>query len=270
MVQANDAREAVPKFTTGRLSVVGMLTASILSWLLVVASSIKVIASVPDTDRLGLLGLATVCLSPQIAIWTTRHFLTSRRVWARLPPAVLEQRCHGSLATVVDSEHRPLRSIGTTARSVAESTGRLLRDLTATPSVRIFRGLISGDATAPVTLAVSVGHTLVLLEPVAWPAGRYRTDGDGRIHCDGTFIGQSVAGLVQAVRHWRRRLPRSHRVSSLVIVQPGDGEYLLPAPTADVAFALAESAVPEIWRRVSGGRQAVSAAMLAALVAATS
>jgi hypothetical protein len=271
MLRSGGPRSAELRLTPSRWSIAAVLVASVVGWLLVVASLTRFVSLIRGIGWLDALSLAVLMMLPLVAISTTRQFLASRRVRAGLSPDVLEQRCHGNLAAITDSERRPLRSIGTTARSVAEATGSLISGLTEIPSVRIFRGLASGDLKAPVALAVSGGRALILVEPVAWPAGYYQVGSDGGVSCDGTFIGQSVAPLADAVRYWRRRLPRSHRVSALVIVHPTDGgRYRLPGPTPEIAFGLVDSAVEDLGRRMSGGRQTISGPMLAALVEATS
>ena len=190
-----------------------------------------------------------------------------------LPAAVLPGRCHGSLAAITDSERRGLRPIGTTAREVAARTGILLNELLARPGVRIFLGVRA--AAAPdlprIPHAISAGRQLILVESVAWPPGRYAARTAGRIHCDGTYIGQSVRPLANAVRHWRETLPRGHRVSALVVVYPTTAGHLtLPAPaTRDLAWTSADDAVRVIHARLPRGQPAVSMKAVAALFAAT-
>jgi hypothetical protein len=189
------------------------------------------------------------------------------------PATALPGRCHGSLDVITDSERRGLRPIGTTAREVAARTGALLNDLLALPGVRIFQG-VRPDAAPDmprIPHAVSAGRQLILIESVAWPPGQYAARAAGRIHCDGTYTGQSVRPLINAVRHWRQTLPRGHRVSGLVVVYPTTaGRLTLPAPaTRDLAWTRADDAVRVIHTRLPRGQPAVSMKAVAALFAAT-
>src|SRR5690242_4417228 len=122
------------------------------------------------------------------------------------PATAAPGRWYGSLDTVTDSERRGLRPIGMTAREVAAGTGVLLR---AVPGVLVFQGVRPAAGELPrIPHAISAGRRLILVESVAWPAGRYRQRADGRIHCDGMYTGQSVLPLVSAVRYWQATLPR--------------------------------------------------------------
>jgi len=185
----------------------------------------------------------------------------------------LPGRCHGSLDAITDSERRGLRPIGTTAREVATRTGVLLNDLLALPGVRIFQGVRpdTGQDMPRIPHAISAGRQVILVESVAWPPGRYAARAAGRIHCDGTYTGQSVRPLINAVRHWRQTLPRGHRVSALVVVHPTTAGHLaLPAPaTRDLAWTCADDAVRAIQARLPRGQPAVSMKAVAALFAAT-
>jgi hypothetical protein len=118
---------------------------------------------------------------------------------------------------------------------------------------------------------VSAGRTVVLVESVAWPPGRYAATAAGQIHCDGVYTGQSVRPLITAVRQWREALPRGHRVRALVVVHPtAGGELALPAPaSSDLGWARAGNAVHDIQAHLPRGRQPVSVSAIAALVAAT-
>lgn len=189
-----------------------------------------------------------------------------------IPAEMLSSRCYGSLDAVTDSERRGLRPIGTTAREVAARTGALLADLLTLPGVRIFQGVrpaTAGDMPR-IPHAINAGRHLVLVESVAWPPGRYAARTAGRIHCDGTYIGQSVRGLTGAVRHWRETLPSGHRVSAVVVVYPTtEGDLILPAATTrDLAWARGHDAVREIRARLPGRRQPASMRAVAALFAA--
>jgi hypothetical protein len=137
--------------------------------------------------------------------------------------------------------------------------------------VRIFHGVrVPGANTPLVAHAVAAGRTLILVESVAWPSGHYRTDESGRISCDGLYIGQSVSGLQQAVRHWRSTLPRGHRVSAMVVVHPaGDGAPSLPVNAgSDLAFVGADTVLSDLGQRVQHSRN-ISNHSMAALIAAT-
>jgi hypothetical protein len=189
-----------------------------------------------------------------------------------LPAALLEQRFHGNLAAVTDSERRTLRPIGTSAYDVAVQTRDLLAELTALPGVRIFHGLRPAVPGLPVIgHALSAGRRLLLIESVAWPPGWYTTTAAGRVLCDGTYIGQSARPLADAVRHWRCALPKGHRVGAVVIVHASaDGTVALPVTApGEVGWVLARDAVRELRRRIGRPRRTLSRAALAVLVAAT-
>jgi hypothetical protein len=185
------------------------------------------------------------------------------------PATVAPGRWHGSLDTVTDSERRGLRPVGMTAREVAVRTGALLRAL---PGILVFQGVRPAAGELPrIPHAISAGRRLILVESVAWPPGRYRQGADGRIHCDGMYIGQSVLPLVSAVRCWQATLPRGHRVSALVVVHPSEeGALVLPdAVTGEVAWTRARDTVRAVRSRLPRGRPVTSARAVAALVAAT-
>jgi hypothetical protein len=186
---------------------------------------------------------------------------------------LLFRRYHGSLDSVIDSERRALRPIGTTAHDVATRTGVLLADLFAFPNVQIFQGIRPAVADSPrIQHAISAGRKVMFIESVAWPSGRYVVAAaSGRIHCDGSYIGQSVHPLMAEVWHWREILPDDHRVSALVVVHSaGQGDLVLPAPVAvDLAWASADRAVQEIQARLPCGREEVSMTAVMALAEAT-
>ena len=197
-----------------------------------------------------------------------RRAAASRCAGGTVPFLLPEGRCHGSLDAVTDSERRPLRSIAASAHDVASRTGELLAELLAVPGVRIFCGVRPAATDLPRTPhVVSAGRRLVLMESVAWPPGRYDMT-DGRVHCDGTYIGQSVRPLLAAVQHWREVLPRNHHVSAMIVVHGGGGVITLPAPVAgDLAWVQAEDAVREARQRILRGRPAAaSRAAVAALL----
>lgn len=185
------------------------------------------------------------------------------------PATVAPGGWHGSLDTVTDSERRGLRPIGVTTHEVAVLTGILLQAL---PGVLVFQGVRPAAEELPrIPHAISAGRRLILVESVAWPSGQYRQGADGRIHCDGTYIGQSVLPLVSAVRYWQATLPRGDRVSALVVVHPsGEGALVLPdAVTGEVAWTQACDAVRAVRIRLPRGRPTTSTRAVAALVAAT-
>ncbi len=190
---------------------------------------------------------------------------------SQLPESLLTRRSHGSLDVILDSERRPLRPIGATARDVAARTGVLLADLLRLPTVRIFEGVRPTSADLPrIAHAVNAGCSLVLVESVAWPPGNYIVAADKQIHCDGVYIGQSAGPLLAAVRHWRALLPRGHRVKAIVVVYPtAQGKLSLPGPARDLAWTRSADIVSEIRAYLPAGRIAVSLAALAALAAAT-
>ena len=70
----------------------------------------------------------------------------------------------------------------------------MLGELPAGPGVRIFQGVrpAAAEDLPRIPHAISAGRRLILIESVAWPPGRYQARADDRIHCDGTYIGQSV------------------------------------------------------------------------------
>src|SRR5580658_4463744 len=90
-------------------------------------------------------------------------------------------RCHGRLGTIIDSERRALRPIGSTAQEVAERTGELLRDLFALPGVHIFQGVRPTAVDAPRLRQANVaGRQVVLVESMAWPLCKYAAAPSGR------------------------------------------------------------------------------------------
>jgi hypothetical protein len=148
----------------------------------------------------------------------------------------------------------------------------LLADLITIPCVRIFHGIHPAGANLPlISHAISAGRQLVLIESVAWPPGHYETTSDGRIHCDGTYIGQSVYPLIAAVRHWQELLPKNHLVTAMIVVHAvGEGDIALPdrAP-GGLVWVLADEAARNIRQRIMNRPQSVSRNAVAALLAAT-
>jgi hypothetical protein len=254
------------------LSVFGPVAASAVGWLLALGGLIGTISVLPQLGWGRALPVAVLCTAPPSALWMTRRAIESRRIRNVIPPSLLEQRYHGSLEAITDSERRSLRPIIATAYEVAARTGELLADLMAIPSVRIFHGVrLAGVGLPPIPHAISAGRQLVFIESVAWPPGHYETAENGRIHCDGTYIGQSVCPLIAAVQHWRKILPKSHHVSAVIVVHPAaEGDIKLSAATpGDLVWVHADDAVRDIRERILAGRQAVSRNLVAALIAAT-
>jgi hypothetical protein len=219
------------------------------------------------TLRVVILGASVL-----FALAMTRRVAASRRLQSITPGSALEQRYFGNLNAITDSEQRPLRPIGSTAREVAARTGVLLTDLATDPSVRIFRGVRPADPSLPlVPHAISAGRRLVLVESVAWPPGRYEAGPDGRILCDGIYIGQSVQALRTAARQWAGLLPRNHRVMAAVVVhRTAKGEITLPAGgPKDLTWVLADNAIAELWPCIAGGGRSVSRNAVVTLMAST-
>lgn len=219
-----------------------------------------------------LLVWLVLCGSGPLAVWLTRRVRAARDARELLPPAVLERRYHGSLAVITDTERRSLRSIGASSYDVAARTGVLLAGLTALPGVRIFLGVRpAGTHLPPTPHAVSAGRHLVLVESVAWPPGSYRVAPSGEVLCDGVYIGQSVRPLRDAVRHWRRALPRGSRVTAKVVVHsPPDGAVALPRTAdGDVSWLLACDAAAEIREHIAADARPPHRSTVAALVSAT-
>jgi hypothetical protein len=252
----------------GRFAAV--VIASALSWLAALVALIGNLTAPPVLGWGRALWVAALCGASPAALGMTRRAAASRRVRAAVPRPLLERRYHGSLAAITDSERRSLRSVAATAYEVAERTSDLLAELISIPSVRIFRGVrVAGTDLPRMPHVVSSGRQLILLESVAWPSGHYEVT-DGRVHCDGTYIGQSARPLLAAVQHWRAALPRHHRVCAVVVVHTGAGsDITLPAPTGgDLAWIRAEDAARDVRQRILSGRQVVSRAAVAALMAA--
>jgi hypothetical protein len=271
MTHTTQRRAEAAAYLPGRGEIVAAAAVSTAAWLLAAGGLFLVVSFLPDVGWSQVVSLAVLCGAPQGAIWATRHARTSRRIRATVPRKVLETRLHGNLDAAVGGEGRSLRPIGTTTNEIAARTGSLLGHLIELPGVRIFHGVRCQNSTVPlVAHAVTAGRLVILVESVAWPGGRYELDEDGRIRCDGIHIGQSVVTLMAAVRYWRGVLPRSHRVSALIVVHPaGTGEPRLPAGTVvDLAWTTADDVLALISERVPR-RPAVSTRSFAALVAAT-
>jgi hypothetical protein len=185
------------------------------------------------------------------------HPIVNPGTRAAQPP----DRHHGSLKAITDSERRALRPIGTTARDIATRTGVLLDGLPDHPGWWVFQGIRPTAADSPrIAHAIGAGRQLVLVESVAWPPGRYTTAPDGQIHCDGVYIGQSVAPLLAAIEHWRTTLSRSHQVGALVVVHPtGQGPLTLPTATfSGLDWSRACDTVRFLLHRLPCGQQPAS------------
>jgi hypothetical protein len=179
---------------------------------------------------------------------------------------------HGSLESITDTERRALRPIGATAHEVAVRTGVLLAELLALPGIQIFQGVCHAAADLPrIPHAIQAWRQVILVESVAWPPGHYAATPEGRIFCDGVYIGQSMRPLKHAVRHWQEILPPGHRVSGLVVVHPTDEGDLRLAETAakTVSWACACDAVREVRANLPRRRQPASIRAVAVLIAAT-
>jgi hypothetical protein len=254
------------------LSIVGGAAASAAGWLLTLGGLIGTISILPQLGWGRAIPVAALCAAPPSALWMTRRTIESKRIRAVVPPPLLEQRCHGRLEVITDSERRSLRPIAASTFEVATRTGELLAGVVAIPGVRIFRGVRPpGADLPPVPYAISAGRQLVFVESVAWPSGHYVTTDNGRIHCDGTYIGQSVRQLVATVAQWRRILPRNHHVSAVIVVYASAGSDIkLPAGgPGDLVWVHADGAIRAIRQRILRGRQAVSRHVVAALIEAT-
>jgi hypothetical protein len=271
VIKLADPGTEITRHPLERLSIAGAVIASALAWLVALGGLVGTISALHQLGLGQALSVAALCAAPSSALWMTRRAVESRRIRAEVPPPLLKQRYHGTLEAITDSERRSLRPITATAYEVATRTGEMLADLIAIPSVRIFHGVRpAGADLPPIPHAISAGRQLVFIESVAWPPGCYETAENGRIHCDGTYIGQSVRPLIATVRYWRKILPKSHQVSAVIVVHAAGGGVTLPAATSgDLAWVYAHNAVRDIRQRILCGRQSVSRNLVAALIAAT-
>jgi hypothetical protein len=255
----------------GRWSIIGATVASLAAWLLTATALVGAVSFTPGADWPQTAFMVVLCGAPQGALWAARHARRSRLALASVTEPILEQRLHGELDAISDNACRPLRPIGMSASDVARQTRSLLIELIKFPSVRIFQGVRThGTHSPPTAHAVTAGKTIIFVESVAWPPGTYTLGNNGRVSCDGRYIGQSVRPLLDVVSHWRDVLPRNHRVFALVVVHRTEtGQYVLPvAKGHQIALVHAEDALGEITRRVARRRH-VSTHTIAALVAAT-
>jgi hypothetical protein len=248
------------------------VAAEAVAWLVTAAALVAVARRIADEGWDVSLPWLILCGSGPSAVWATRRIRAARAARKLLPPHVMVRRYHGSLAVITDSERRSLRSIGASSYDVAARTGVLLAGLTALPGVRIFLGVRpAGTHLPPTPHAVSAGRQLVLVESVAWPPGSYRIAPSGDVLCDDVYIGQSVGPLRDAVRHWRRTLPRGCRVTAKVVVHPAaDGQVALPGNAdGDVSWLLACEAEADLRRHISVDPREPHRSTVAALVSAT-
>jgi hypothetical protein len=254
------------------LNIAGATAASAAGWLLTLGGLIGTISVLPQLGWSRAIPVAALCAALPSALWMTRRAIESRRIRTVVPPRLLERRYHGRLEGITDSERRSLRPIATSAYEVATRTGELLAVLIAIPGVRIFRGVrLAGADMPPIPYAISAGRQVVFVESVAWPSGHYVTAENGRIHCDGTYIGQSVRQLIATVQQWRKILPRNHHVSAVIVVHTTAGcDIKLPAAAqGDLTWVHADGAIRVIRHRILRGRRAVSRNLVAALIDAT-
>jgi hypothetical protein len=271
VINPADLGTEITRHRMERLTIAGAVIASVVAWLIALGGLVGTIAALHQLGWSQSLSVAALCTAPSSALWITRRAVKSRRIRAEVSPTLLKQRYHGTLGAITDSERRSLRPITATAYEVAACTGELLADLIAIPSVRIFHGVRpAGADLPPIPHAITAGRQLIFIESVAWPPGRYETAESGRIHCDGTYIGQSVRPLIATVRHWRKILPKSHQVSAMIVVHASGGDVTLPtAMSGDLAWVHAHDAARDIRERILCGRQSLSRNLVAALISAT-
>ena len=161
------------------------------------------------------------------------------------------QRLRGSLEKLIDDERRSLRPIGMSVREAAARTGELLGRLTDAPGVRLFAGIRLTERGPRISFAVSTASAVLVVESVAWPSGAYTVTSQGRVLCDGIFIGQSVRPLLCSVRRLRR-LARRRLVGAVVVVHPsGADRPSLPAyPPAGPVWLPPDQVRAHIARRL--------------------
>src|SRR5215471_8434070 len=179
MIKLADRYANATRYGSERAASPGAMTALAVGWLIALASLVAAAKVFTEISWSQTLRVAVLGASVLFALALTRRVTASRRLRSITPGSALEQRYFGDLNAITDSEQRPLRPIGSTAREVAARTGVLLTD----PGLPL------------VPHVISAGRRLVLVESVAWPPGRYETSADGRILCDGVYIGQSVQAL---------------------------------------------------------------------------
>ncbi len=207
------------------------------------------------------------------AVWATVRARRAARLEAAVPRWMVERRVHGNLDSAgawPSGELWPLRSVGPGGAVAGARTGVALTTLLDDPRVRLFHGVRVAGRPAPlVAHAVLRRRRIVFVATVVWPPGRYHMAADGRVHCDGVYIGQSIQPLRAAVRVWRDRLP-GHRVGVVVVVhRAGPGDYSLPAHVpGEIDWTMAEDAVDGL-QAGRAGHGGVSRAALCALATAT-
>lgn len=262
------------RYVPGRPTLGIAATTVVTAWAVALLAFVAAFLSLRDLDPAGLLALALLGGSVQIARTARASLRAARQVRGEVPARLLLRRWHGDLTAISDDGYRALRPIGITRAAAVLRTEELLRPLTDIPSVRIFRGVPGAAAAgfaastepAAAGFAVTAGRLVLVVEPVAWPPGRYRMDATGQIRCDGRFIGQYAGPLATAVRDLRRRLPRTHRVRALVVVFPSaDGAFTLPVPSKDVAWILARDLPITMRTELARRPRTVSRHIVAAL-----
>jgi hypothetical protein len=257
------------RYLPGRPAVGLAATTVVTAGLVALVALGTALFSVRDLDPLGLLAMAVLGGSAQTARRAWVRLRDARKVRGAVPARLLRRRWHGDLATAGADEYRALRPIGMARSDAVRRTEALLRPLTDIPSVRIFRGVHftgAGPGHSLAAFAVTAGRLVLVVEPVAWPPGRYLMDATGQVRCDGRFIGQSVGPLASGVAALRARLPRTHRVRALVVVLPiADGAVSLPVPTKDVAWTLARDLPITMRTELARHPRTVSRHIVAAL-----
>ncbi|WP_328458393.1 hypothetical protein [Amycolatopsis sp. NBC_00438] len=247
--------------------VVGATTIRVTAWMVTVWLVVRIL---PEHGSQWWRTAAFVILigAPPLVFWLVWQFGRRRRARMAVPPTLFRRACHGTLAGISDSQRRPLRPIGGSARGAAERTSALLSGIEA-PGVRIFLATRPpGTSLPPVPHTISRGHSLVLVESVCWPDGRYRTTSDGRVHCDGVYIGQSTSALTETVRSWRAALPSHHKVTAVVVVHSTTGTVELPDtyPPAPL-WVSAEECLGRLWQLLEGARGHTDHSTVATLLA---
>ena len=137
------------RYGSERAASSGAMTALAVGWLIALASLIAAASVFAEIGWSQTLRVAVLGASVLFALAMTRRVAASRRLQSITPGFALEQRYFGNLNAITDSEQRPLRPIGSTAREVAARTGVLLTDLASDPSVRIFHGVRPADPRLP-------------------------------------------------------------------------------------------------------------------------
>jgi hypothetical protein len=178
-------------------------------------------------------------------------------------------RAYGSLALLTDSERRGLRPIGASVREVADRTAMLFDTvMKKSRNVRLFRAVCAdGRDALRIPHVICAGRRVILVDSVTWPPGAYTVAESGHVHCDGQYIGQSVAPLACAVAGWREMLPDGHLVTGLVVVHPnGEGGIGLYGDLpSEVGWSLAHDAVHDVCRLLPPDSQRTSSVALARL-----